>query len=73
MPIYEYVCKNCEKGFEVLVRSSSQEIHCPGCQGKEVEKQFSTFGMKSGDKFVSSSGSGCGSCSSHNCQSCNCH
>jgi putative FmdB family regulatory protein len=44
MPIYEYVCKQCDKRFEKLVRSSTK-VECPSCSGTSLEKQFSTFAM----------------------------
>ena len=31
MPIYEYVCMECESHFEELVRSSDQAVMCPEC------------------------------------------
>ena len=72
MPIYEYLCKDCNFEFETLVRSSSQKIECTKCKSDQVEKKFSTFGMKSDGKFTSSRGSSCSDCSSGNCGSCNC-
>jgi putative FmdB family regulatory protein len=46
MPIYEYVCKGCDKRFELLVRASTA-VECPSCHGKSVEKQLSVFSMGS--------------------------
>ncbi len=43
MPIYEYVCMECESHFEELVRSSGQEVSCPDCESAKVVKQFSVF------------------------------
>ena len=53
MPIYEYVCGNCQEKFEKLVRmgASEEEIECPRCSGHEVKKAlsvFSTTGASSG-------------------------
>ena len=58
MPLYEYLCVTCGNAFEHFVRSaSSQEpVVCPKCAGTQVNKQFSTFGMK-GSAGFSSSGS----------------
>ena len=42
MPIYEYVCRDCKKDFEVLVRASTVP-ECPSCHGKRLEKQLSVF------------------------------
>lgn len=41
MPIYEYNCKNCGKGFEILQKfSDSPPLKCPLCSG-EVSKLIS--------------------------------
>ncbi|MEW6026609.1 MAG: zinc ribbon domain-containing protein [Planctomycetota bacterium] len=85
MPIYEYQCRKCEKVFEALIRSDKDvtALCCPHCQGKKVNKLFSTFATNS-DRFaglttsqrssfsmpVSSSKSGCSSCSSGSCTTC---
>ncbi len=70
MPIFEYQCNQCGQEFEQLVFKLSEAVQCPACQGHEVKKKFSAFGMKSGGKFVPSSGNSCGSCSSHSCAGC---
>ncbi len=71
MPIYEYDCLKCKESFELLVRSSEQEIACPACGAREVSKKFSLFGMSGVEKPVtSSSGGGCSGCSGGSCSSC---
>ena len=47
MPIFEYVCKGCGKGFEALVRSQDPAPTCPACQSADLEKQISTPAIKS--------------------------
>ena len=42
MPIYEYVCMECESHFEELVRNG-EEPDCPDCGSANVRKQFSVF------------------------------
>ena len=42
MPIYEYVCMECESHFEELVRNGEQP-DCPDCGAANVRKQFSVF------------------------------
>jgi putative FmdB family regulatory protein len=64
MPIFEYLCKDCGKNFELLVRGSTV-IACPSCDGKKLEKQLSVFAAASGGGGVSRSEmpvAGCGSC-----------
>lgn len=70
MPIYEYVCKKCGHGYELLVRSDTV-IACPECGSKQAEKQFSVFAAASGggDDAPPCFGDGCdlGKCGSGRC------
>ena len=70
MPIYEYVCMQCESHFEELVRNGEQP-HCPDCGDSNVRKQLSVFAAHGSSKSAQSSfgagpsaGGGCcgGSC-----------
>ena len=67
VPIYEYVCMECESHFEELVRNG-EEPDCPDCSASNVRKQFSVFathGTAAQPTFGGpSSGGGCcgGSC-----------
>ncbi len=67
MPIYEYVCMECESHFEELVRNG-EEPDCPDCSSANVRRQLSVFAMSGGTAeqptFRSSGGGGCcgGSC-----------
>ncbi|MDO8891978.1 MAG: zinc ribbon domain-containing protein [Sulfurimicrobium sp.] len=40
MPIYDYRCKDCDKTFEFLLRSSSIPS-CPACGSRQLEKLLS--------------------------------
>jgi putative FmdB family regulatory protein len=46
MPLFEFICKKCNKKFEVLV-FGKEHIECPECKSNEVVKQFSNFASKS--------------------------
>ena len=67
MPIYEYVCMECESHFEELVRNG-QDPGCPDCGAANVRKQFSVFATHGGGEQSSfgqtAAGGGCcgGSC-----------
>jgi putative FmdB family regulatory protein len=64
VPIYEYVCMECESHFEELVRGEEQ-ICCPDCQASNVRRQLSTFaalGTATTPSFGSSGGCCGGSC-----------
>ena len=66
MPIFEYVCKECEHEFEALV-FGKQKAECPKCQSKKLEPQLSVFavstkgGAASQPSMPATAGS-CGSC-----------
>jgi len=67
MPIYEYKCSECNKIFELLVRSSDNiaEIVCPVCGSKSVKKVMSSYAAfnSSSESFdYNDSGSSCPSC-----------
>lgn len=64
MPIYEYVCMECESHFEELVRSPEQQIDCPDCSTSNVTKKFSVFASHGTAGQPSFGGGGCcgGSC-----------
>jgi len=66
MPIFEYVCKECEHEFEALV-FGKQKAECPKCQSRKLEPQLSVFAVsaKSGSAFQSpmpAAAAPCGSC-----------
>jgi putative FmdB family regulatory protein len=59
MPIYEYVCMECESHFEELVRGE-QEVHCPDCAAANVSRQFSSFAVHGVTKPAAVGGGGGG-------------
>jgi putative FmdB family regulatory protein len=66
MPIFEFICSDCNKPFEELVRSSSvvSEVVCPSCHSQNVKKKISTFASKvSGGGSFSFSSAPASSCS----------
>jgi putative FmdB family regulatory protein len=50
MPIYEYICNDCETTFEVLftTASSQDEVECSKCKSKNVKKVLSAGTIRSG-------------------------
>lgn len=60
MPIYEYICLDCQNQFETLVLSSEEEIVCPSCQSVRLERALSSFAMgNSGGKSIPGISSSC--------------
>jgi putative FmdB family regulatory protein len=72
MPIYEYICEDCNERFEKIVINKQQEISCPKCSSKKAAIQLSVFATAgSGNSSTPSGGfsrrGGCcgGGCSYH--------
>jgi putative FmdB family regulatory protein len=73
MPIYEYICKDCQHEFDAL-RSMSQadaSLPCSKCGGENIKRKISNFYAESGGRAVAGmSEPGCSSCSGGNCSHC---
>jgi putative FmdB family regulatory protein len=62
MPIFEYICKQCDHEFEAIVYGG-KKAECPKCQSKQLEPQLSLFAAGKGASRPSATASGgCGSC-----------
>ena len=63
MPIFEYVCGECNHRFELLLQGSAQAA-CPQCQTTKLDKQFSSFGVGAteGRSPSGAGGGACGTC-----------
>jgi len=76
MPIYEYVCSDCNLKFELLrpLSQASQGASCPRCHNN-AKRAFSTFSSFTKDErglTTRIAGSNpCSSCSAFSCDSCN--
>ncbi|MGE5321751.1 MAG: FmdB family zinc ribbon protein [Actinomycetota bacterium] len=44
MPIFEYVCQECDHKFEAIVLGQ-QKPRCPKCESKRLEQQISKFAV----------------------------
>ena len=75
MPIYEYVCPDCELKFERLrpLARAGEGAECPRCH-KPAERVLSTFASftrdASGLTTSLGGGSSCDSCGASSCDSC---
>lgn len=76
MPIYEFVCNDCENQFETIVFSKSEKVTCPKCKSEKIQKKMSCCAFKTGDNnFVvtgkrAMAGGGCSGCSATSCSTC---
>lgn len=62
MPVYEFVCKQCERPFEELV-FGGEKVACPACKSARVEKRFSTFAAHGAESSTPTPPpGGCGTC-----------
>jgi putative FmdB family regulatory protein len=73
MPIYEYLCLDCEKRFEALrpMKDSDEPIACSSCEGLQTSRCVTLFYAQSGGRVVAGGNSSCAACSSNACASCN--
>jgi len=72
MPIYEYVCEDCDTRFERIVLNKQQEIACPKCASNNASIQLSIFATSHGaangsPAKTSFNGGGGGSCCGGGC------
>jgi putative FmdB family regulatory protein len=76
MPIYEYICPECDNKFEQMrpLSQSDKPAECPRCHKPARRKMssFACFTTSEGGvpQRVPGSGSACSSCSSGSCSSC---
>ncbi|MGH9517969.1 MAG: FmdB family zinc ribbon protein [Terriglobales bacterium] len=62
MPIFEYICKDCNHLFEALVLGK-EKASCPKCQGKKLASQLSVFAVQAkGASAIPMASGACGSC-----------
>jgi putative FmdB family regulatory protein len=77
MPIYEYVCAECDNKFEQLrpLSQSDKPAECPRCH-KPARRKMSTFACFSTTssgvptRVAGTGSSACSSCTSGNCNTC---
>jgi putative FmdB family regulatory protein len=69
MPVYTYVCKNCDEKFDLLIGVTLEkiELKCTKCGSKNIKRTFSSFTVGNSDNKSNSSKL---SCSTGTCPSC---
>jgi putative FmdB family regulatory protein len=62
MPIFEYICQECQHEFETLV-FGRDKAKCPKCESQKLSPQLSVFAVSAKSTAGSASPTGaCGSC-----------
>ena len=59
MPVYEFLCGNCQRKFRRLVGMTAQSrpLECPQCQSDAVKRQISRFArVRSDDEAIDALG-----------------
>ncbi len=77
MPIYEYICSECDTKFEQMrpLSQSDKAAECPRCH-KPARRKISTFACFSttaggvSQTIAGTGGSSCANCSSGDCSTC---
>ncbi len=74
MPIYEYICEDCNHHFDSLrsMNEADRPISCLNCNSEHTTRQLSTFFSHSDSRnnIVSTGNRGCASCNSKKCSTC---
>jgi len=63
MPIFEYICKECDHHFEALVYGN-EKASCPKCQSKKLAPQLSVFAVSAKGSMSTSARPAAGPCGS---------
>jgi len=52
MPVYDYICHDCNKTFEEVLTLQEHEktVTCPHCGSKKVEQEVAAFFAVTGKK-----------------------
>lgn len=62
MPIFEYICQECQHEFEALI-FGRDKAKCPKCESKKLSPQLSVFATSAkGSTSAEVPSGGCGSC-----------
>ena len=63
MPIYEYICKECDQEFEAIVYGNHKAA-CPKCHSKQLAPQLSVFAVSAKGPSTTTARASAGPCGS---------
>jgi putative FmdB family regulatory protein len=54
MPIYEYICQDCQTRFEMIrsIKQADADLNCVKCQSENVKRRISLFNAASGSRSI---------------------
>jgi putative FmdB family regulatory protein len=62
MPIFEYICQECDHRFEAIVLGPKKPT-CPKCESRRLQQQLSAFAVKAEkSQQANTDVSPCGAC-----------
>ncbi len=68
MPLFEYLCRSCQKDFEQLELAGRRVEHaCPHCGSTELTKKISVFSARSARSAGGGTPCGGGACENGPC------
>jgi putative FmdB family regulatory protein len=52
MPVYEFVCRDCQKPFEIIrsMSEATEGVKCPACGSTRVDRTYSHVYAKTSKK-----------------------
>jgi putative FmdB family regulatory protein len=53
MPVYEFVCRDCQKSFEMvrpMAEATAADVNCPTCGSNRVDRIYSNVYAKTSKK-----------------------
>ena len=52
MPIFDFKCRNCGKVSEIIIRKADEEVTCPECGNRKMEKLIaSSYTVRQSDSL----------------------
>ena len=73
MPLYEYICDDCDERFDALrsIADADTPISCPQCGGEHTRRAISLLSAIGSEGVIAGAGSSCESCApSSACATC---
>jgi putative FmdB family regulatory protein len=72
MPIYEYVCLECNNTFDALrsFQQADEPIACSHCSSMRTSRKISRFYAHSEGRSVAGTGNSCNTCGASTCSTC---